>query len=284
MRATADRRWLAAIGIGLAAALTLTACASTDEPSDAGAEGIAQSPTPPAAKQPTAEPPSPTPPTEVPASQNPPVESSVTKDAAASGTKHSTEDGIFTWSLPAGWTATPVEVRPEEQPLLGMPYEHTTFRNADRTVAFDVMTGQGPIGLDGPPTQFIDVLDTEHLTQVPQAEDYPGEVWYQAALITLDETTDSTGEYMLSINVVTSAGGDPLNVPNDDLWSSFAYVAPPVEGHDVGTTHILMGPIGQAEAEQITGLQGEDAVRKLLDTDEYAELREVAVSMVVDIP
>ncbi|MFC4431025.1 hypothetical protein [Citricoccus alkalitolerans] len=275
--ALAKWRWSAALGIGLAAALTLTACTDPGNES-VGTEGGVTSPdtgTPDAVAQPPAEPT-----TESPGPTAPPKEPT-TEEVR----QYSTKDGMFTWTLPAGWTVAPGEFweveSPDETDYPGQPYEYVGFQNAAQTIGFDVETGNASIKHGRPWPELIEVLDAKHMPEVPQSELY-GEVWYRAALVHSYDTPGSPGEYELWVSV--AEGGDPRGATGDDLWDSWVFTTPRVEGYEQEAGNSFLGYTGQAEAEQITGREGEEAVRALLETEEYAELRDVATSMVVEIP
>jgi hypothetical protein len=54
--------------------------------------------------------------------------------------------------------------------------------------------------------------------------------------------------------------------------------------HGERTAAFLRGHITQSDAEAITGKKGEAALRSVLDTEEYAQLKDVTTSLEVTAP
>ena len=257
-RVASVQRRAAAFLAGLVAVLALTACSGSGEESQRGEVGVE--------------------------TDAPEVTSAESEGAEFDGSsdelgRYTTEGGIFSWTLPDGWTATTLERDPGWEEELGIPYESIRFDNADRSIGFDAEIGNGSRKHDRPWPYSFEVVDTERLPNAPQPNGESGEVWYQAALVSPSDRPD--GDRELWVRVATAPEGDPLGQESDEYWYSWGYYTPPVKGYSTAAFHILRVYILQDEAEKITGLDGEVAVRGLMDTAEYLEMKELATSMVV---
>lgn len=304
--AVRGRRLTGATGLGLASVLVLASCGS-----DAGGGGEEPSPISPAGEATTSATGTPTP----SAAASPTATDTATDTATASPTDrqngplagpsqtYTTESGIFTWTLPADWT---IDVDDDLEGVGGsgsggIPYEVVQFSNREDTVSVTAVTGIGPSDNEGWKPEIVEVIEAEELTDLPVAEAGgendvgTGPVYLRTALseVTTEppsmEGVDDLGEvgdFGLEIQIVNvDAGVDPMDPA--DYFSSWQYFLDPPAGagDDVwGTSNIFAGGFDQEDAEKITGLQGEEAVRSLLDTEEYATLRAVLASVEVTLP
>ncbi|MGM7667579.1 hypothetical protein [Microbacterium sp. A93] len=206
---------------------------------------------------------------------------------------YTTESGAFTWTFPQTWTASQEEYSEDSLDFVGEPYEVTLFHHPDLGVEYRATTGMGATDNDGPKPEVVAVLDTEELPEVPVSEGADavgsGPVWYRATLLKATEEIGDLGsfeggEFLLTVQVVNvSEDRDPEDT-GDAFWSSWFYEQPPAEGHDYGAAAILSGRVTQEAAQEATGLDGEEALRAFLETEEYAQLRDVATSMEVTAP
>lgn len=298
------------LGVAVAAALALTSCA--------GSPGGDADPSPssPAAGTTTGAPSTSTPGAAVsssPSASTPAAETTAPTDGpredplSGPTQTYTTRSGIFTWTLPEDWT-----VKVEDDDELGdvdttdltggIPYEVVEFSHPQDTVTFTAITGLGPTDNDGWKPEVLEIIEAAELSGIPVADDRPeggggtGPVYMQTAITQVVEPPGhegvegfdpgEDGDYGLSLQVANlSDGADPME-PEDFYASWYYYVDPPQgAGDDVyGTANIFSGGVDQDEAEEITGLTGEDAVRAVLDTPEYAALRAVMTSVEVRLP
>lgn len=298
MSRTHARRRPAALGLaflGLAVALTLAACGNGGDPEEPpsppspGAETATETATPTptetAGGMPTA--------TETASPSPTGSETATDPDGPAATAAYTSESGYFTWTFPDIWTASQEEYHEDLLDYLGVPYEEVLFHDPEQTVEFWATTGVGPTDNDGPKPDVVEVLDTEELTDVPVNEGEnaygTGPVCYRAALLQSNDAVEDSGnfdgdEFLLTVHVVNVPEGEDPEATDESFWSAWFYELPPVEGFDQGSANFLRGSISQDTAEQLTGLEGEEAMRAVLDTQEYAALRDVATSMSVTEP
>lgn len=163
-----------------------------------------------------------------------------------------------------------------------MPSESIRFQNADRTITFKAEVGNGTRKHDRAWPYTYEVIDSERMPNAPQPEFEYQEVWYQAALVSPSDLSGS--EWEMWVRVAEVPGGDPLGKEGEEYATSWGYHTPAVDGYEREALHLLHAYISQDDAERITGLEGEEAVRGLLETEEYSGLKELATSMVVEIP
>lgn len=201
---------------------------------------------------------------------------------------HRTEGGHFQWTLPASWTVSEESVGPDTTDEFGVTNERAVFQNHDESVLFTADTGQGPTDSDGVKPDVVEVLDTERLEDVPEDASTEGDVYYRAAILEDNGQLGGQGffegeEHRLAVQVVTvPEGTDPAST--GDYWDSWRYVLPAAEGFDQGTGAMLQGHITESDAEELTGEEGEDALRAVVETGQYDELRLVATSLEVTAP
>lgn len=196
--------------------------------------------------------------------------------------RYETEDGIFSWTLPSGWTVSTIEKDPGWIEEMGMPAENIRFQNTARNITFRAEVGNGNRKHDRAWPHTFEVIDSEHMPNAPQPATEYQEVWYQAALVSPSDGSGS--EWEMWVRVAETPGGDPLGKEGEEYATSWGYYTPAVDGYEVEALHLLHAYISQEDAERITGLEGENAVRGLLQTEEYIGLKELATSMVVEIP
>ena len=201
---------------------------------------------------------------------------------------HSTEGDHFQWTLPASWTVSEELVGPDTTDEYGVENERAVFQNHDEKALFTADTGQGPTDNDGAKPEVVEVLEAEKLEGVPEDASTGGEVYYRAAIL---EDTGQLGDqgffegedHRLAVQVVNvPEGTDPAST--EDYWDAWSYVLPAAEGFDQGTGAMLQGHITESDAEALTGDEGEDALRAVVETGQYDELRLVATSMEVTAP
>ncbi|XKH56573.1 hypothetical protein LG293_15715 [Citricoccus nitrophenolicus] len=294
-RAVARHRLAAAVGLGLSAGLVLSACGTADEPAESPSATTDPSSSP---VETVTESPSP--------SDTETASATVTETASAAPTasgsgeqptgltqSYTSESGVFTWSFPETWSASQEDYNEEFLDYLGVPYEVVLFQNPEGTVEYRTTTGVGPTDNDGPKLDVVEVLEAEELPDVPFNESPgstgSGPVWYRASLYRASEDWPDPqsfegGEFLLSVQVVNVAEDLDPEATDDSFWSSWFYAQPSVDGHAEGTATLLSGSVTQDTAEEVTGLEGEQAMRAFLETEEYGQLRSVATSMEVDVP
>lgn len=279
---------LRALGIGACTLLALTACAGPED--DAGTS------------------PSPTP------TQTQTVESTETATAtttatatatatttetgspsasatetAEAGERFSAENGVFAWMLPAGWTAQSSEYSEEFVDYTGYGYEQVVFSSQESPLTVQATLGVGPTDGDGPKPDIVEVLDLEQLTDVPAAAPggAPSEdtVWLRTMLVTSSEHLElpSGEDYELSVAVLTFPEGVDPQSTDEDAWSAWQYGVAGPEENQYGS-NFISSSIEQSEAEELTGEQGEDAMRAVLETEDYEQLRALLTSMEVTEP
>ncbi|QCU77792.1 hypothetical protein E7744_05990 [Citricoccus sp. SGAir0253] len=304
-RPGAPRGAAGVLALGAVASLLLSACAAGDagtpaeESAGPAGSSAAAAPGSSGATSATASassgPASSTPASSTPASSTPASSSPAAAPGSASGRTHTSESGYFTWRVPAGWDVEQTELDDSQEDATGVPYETLRFRNGEETAEFRATTGLGPTDNDGPRPDLVAVLEVEPLPDVPVnrgGEGPTGEIWYRASLLRANEAVaglppyfDGGDEYVLAVQVVNvPAGVDPEPRDEADYWAAWTYFLPAVEGHQEGTANILAGEITQDEAEELTGERGEEAMRAVLDSPDYAQLRDLATSMEVRRP
>lgn len=284
------RRLAAAVGLGLSAGLVLGACGTGDEPAESPSATADPSSTPVETITETASP-----------SDTATASATVTETASASPTaggsgeqttgltqSYTSESGVFTWSFPETWSASQEDYNEEFLDYLGVPYEVVLFQNPEGTVEYRTTTGVAPTDNDGPKPDVVEVLEAEELPDVPEATG-SGPVWYRASLYQASEDWPDPksfegGEFLLSVQVVNVAEDLDPEATDDSFWSSWTYAQPSVQGDGEGTATLLSGSVTQDTAEEVTGLEDEEAMRAFLDTEEYGQLRSVATSMEVAAP
>jgi hypothetical protein len=203
---------------------------------------------------------------------------------------HSTEGGHFQWTLPADWTVSEELAGPDTTDAYGVKNERWVFQNPDKTAIFSADTGVGPTDSDGAKPDVVEVVDVEQLQGIPFDSGYGDEdTWFRAVILKDNGMMDDQGffdgeEYRLAVEVVgVPEGVDPASSGND-FWSGWTYVLPPAQGMNEGTASFLHGHITQSDAEAITGQDGEAALRAVLDSEEYRELKDVATSLEITAP
>lgn len=288
-----NRRRLGAVtGGGLIAALVLTGCGmgGGSDPSE------------------TAESPAPTETVSESTGSSGPASAtasaSATESASASSTEtapregsageHFTnESGTFAWTVPTGWTAEQTEYDEEPVEYQGTPYEVVDFQGPDEVITFSATTGVGATDNDGPKPDVVEVIDTQELPEVPVVDGDSGfgtgAVWYRATLLQENDMMGGEGffegdEFSLSVQVVNVPADTEPEATDESHWSAWTYVQPPAEGYIEGTGSFLGGQIDQSTAEELTGREGEEAMRAVLETEEYGQLRDLATSMQVTAP
>lgn len=214
---------------------------------------------------------------------------------------YTTQSGVFTWTLPEDWTVD-VERDSDTSDLTGgIPYESVEFSDPDGTVSFTATTGVGPTDSDGATPEVVEFVEAEELTGIPVAEKGgpgglgTGPVYLQSVITrAVDPPAEGAagsdpaenGEYGLALHVANVDEGSDPGDPEDfhDNW--VYYLDPPADAGEqaYGTANFLSAGIDQEDAEEVTGLRGEEAVRAMLDSEEYATVRAVMTSMEVDLP
>lgn len=202
---------------------------------------------------------------------------------------HSTEGGYFQWTLPAGWTIGEELAGPDTTDAYGVKNERWVFQNPERTAIFTADTGIGPTDNDGAKADVVEVVETQPLDGLPDGTGEGGQAWYRAAILKDNGLAGDQGffdgeDYRLAVQVVTVSPGTDPEAAGEDFHNSWYYMLPAAEGVAQGTASFLQGHITQSDAEAITGNQGEAALRSVLDTEEYAELKDVATSLEVTAP
>ncbi|MEW1979792.1 hypothetical protein AB0333_02530 [Citricoccus sp. NPDC079358] len=289
------RRLAAAVGLGLSAGLVLSACGTGDGPAESPAATTDPNSSPVETVTETASP-----------RDTATASATVTETASAAPTAsgsgeqatglpqtYTSESGAFTWRFPETWSASQEDYNEDLLDYLGVPYEVVLFQNPEGTVEYRTTTGVGPTDNDGPKLDVVEVLEAEELPDVPVNESPEsagsGTVWYRASLYRasedwLDPQSFEGGEFLLSVQVVNVAEDLDPEASDDSYWSSWFYEQPPAEGFEAGAAAILSGSVTQDTAEEVTGLEGEEAMRAFLETEEYGQLRSVATSMEVTAP
>ncbi|MFC0249154.1 hypothetical protein ACFFIO_11675 [Citricoccus parietis] len=285
--AARNRRLAAAVGLGLSAGLVLSACGTGDEP--AGSPSATSDPSSSPVETVTET-----------ASATITETASASPTASGSGEQttgltqtYTSESGVFTWTFPETWSASQEDYNEDLLDYQGVPYERVLFQDPEGITQYTTTTGLGPTDNDGPKPDVVEVLEAEELPEIPVNEGEgatgSGPVWYRASLYQADEDVPDLesfegGEFLLAVQVVNiSADLDP-EASDDSYWSSWFYEQPPAEGFEAGAAAILSGSVTQDSAEEVTGLEGEEAMRAFLDTEEYGQLRSVATSMEVEVP
>jgi hypothetical protein len=203
---------------------------------------------------------------------------------------HSTEGGYYQWSLPADWTISEELAGPDTTDAYGVKNERWVFQNPDMTAVFSADTGVGPTDDDGAKPDVIEVVDAQQLEGLPSDPGYGEEdTWFRAVILqengaSGDQPFFDGEDYRLAVQVVGVPEGVDPESTGEDYWSGWTYVLPPAEGVQEGTASFLHGHITQSDAEAITGETGGDALRAILDSEEYRELKDVATSMEVTAP
>lgn len=286
------KRLPAALGLGLAGALALSACAASPEASANETEttgtvtASATASAPAAPSETTTSPAS----TESASSEPAPEESEEAGGTGFDGPTqtHSTEGDHFQWTLPASWTITEEPAGPDTTEEYGVKNERWVFQNHDEKALFTADTGQGPTDGDGAKPEVVEVLETEKLQDIPEDASTEGDVYYRAAILEDNGQAGDQGyfegeDYRLAVQVTTvPEGTDPAS--EQDYWEAWTYVLPAAEGTEQGTGTTLQGHITQSDAEELTGEEGQDALRAVVETGQYQELRLVASSLEVTAP
>lgn len=206
---------------------------------------------------------------------------------------YTSESGIFTWTFPETWTASQEEYSEDALDYVGVPYEVVVFQDPEESVEYRTVTGVGPTDNDGPKPDVVEVLEAEELPEIPVDESEgavgSGPVWYRASLYQASEDLPDPesfagGEFLLSVQVVNIDEDLDPEATDNSYWSSWFYGQPVVDGYTEGPATLLSGSVTQDSAEEATGLEGEEAMRAFLETEEYAQLRSVATSMEVSTP
>ncbi|WP_313823570.1 hypothetical protein [Citricoccus sp.] len=283
-------RLAAAVGLGISAGLVLSACGTGDEPSGSPTATTDPNSSPVETMTETASP-----------GDSATANATLTETASASPTvsgsgeqttgltqSYTSESGVFTWSFPETWSASQEDYSEEFLDYLGVPYEVVLFQNPEDTVEYRTTTGIAPTDNEGPKLDVVEVLEAEVLPDVPEATG-SGPVWYRASLYRASEDWPDPqsfegGEFLLSVQVVNVAEDLDPEATDDSFWSSWIYAQPSVQGDGEGTATLLSGSVTQDTAEEVTGLEGEEAMRAFLETEEYGQLRSVATSMEVEVP
>ena len=277
------------LGLGLGAALLLSACGSAGgEPSETAgapttpAETVTETASPSATATPSA--------TVTETASAPPTEG----DSPAGATQgYTSESGVFTWRFPETWSASQEDYNEELLDYQGVPYEEVLFQDSEGITQYRTTTGLGPTDNDGPKPDVVEVLEAEELPGIPVNEGEEatgsGPVWYRASLYQANEDVPDLvsfegGEFLLSVQVVNISEDLDPEAGDDSHWSSWFYEQPPAEGFEAGAAAVLSGSVTQDAAEEITGLEAEEAMRAFLETEEYGQLRSVATSMEVTAP
>ncbi|HRO29454.1 hypothetical protein [Citricoccus sp.] len=212
------------------------------------------------------------------------------EDGDGSTQTHSTEGGHFRWTLPADWTISEELAGPDTTEAYGVKNERWVFQNPEGTAVFSANTGVGPTDGDGAKPDVVEVVDAERLRGLPADPEYGEEdTWYRAAILRDNGLRGDEGffdgeEYRLAVQVVGVPQDVDPEAPGDDYWSGWTFVLPAAPGTGQGTASFLQGRIAQSDAEAITGREGKDALRAVLETEEYSELRDVATSLQVTAP
>jgi hypothetical protein len=288
-------RSVAALGLVLSAGLALTACgggsgtaaSATSDPSSDPAETVAGTaiPTPTVTASVAV--------TET-ATSSPTGDDGPGRDALAGPTQtYTTESGAFTWTIPETWTASQEDYNEDLLDYHGVPYEEVLFQDPEQGVEFRATTGVGATDNDGPKPDVVEVLDAQELPGIPvkggENAIGAGPGWYRAALLRAnDAVQDSQAfdgqEFLLSVQVVNVPEGADPQATDDSFWTAWFYEQAPATGFEYGTASFLAGTISQDAAEKATGLDGEEALRAVVATQAYAELRDVATSLEVTAP
>ncbi|NUL49384.1 hypothetical protein F7P69_29930 [Cellulosimicrobium funkei] len=280
----ARRRRPAAAALGLGVGLVLTGCGSGTgaDPSETAetstpVETVTQSPRPTASATVTET-----------ASATP----SEGEDPAGATQTYTSEAGHFSWTFPETWSVSQEDYSEEFLDYLGVPHEVVLFQDPEMLVEYRAITGVGPTDNDGAKPEVVEVLEAEELPDVPVSQTEgavgSGPVWYRASIYRFNEHVQNPdfedGELLLAVQVVNIDEGLDPEATDDSFWSSWFYEQPPVDGGAEGTATFLSGSVTQDSAEEVTGLEGEEAMRAFLETEEYGQLRSVATSVEVSTP
>lgn len=284
----ARRRRLASAALGLSVGLALTGCGA-----GTGAEPSETAGTPSDPAEIVTETASPSATATATATETASAEPSEDEDPAGATQTYTTESGTFTWAFPETWSASQEDYSEELLDYQGVPYEEVLFQDAGGILEYRATTGVGPTDNDGPKPDVVEVLEAEELPEIPVSEAEgaigSGPVWYRATLYQASEDWPDPqsfegGEFLLNVQVVNIDEDLDPEATDESFWTSWFYEQPPAEGFDHGAATFLSGSVTQDTAEELTGLEGEEAMRALLETEEYGQLRSVATSMEVATP
>lgn len=289
-RPAVRRRRLASAALGLSVGLVLTGCGAGagDDPSE-----TAGTPSDPAETVTETASPSATASSSATVTETAPATPGEGEDQPGATQTYTTESGAFTWTFPETWSASQEDYSEELLDYQGVPYEEVLFQDAEGILEYRTATGVGPTDNDGPKPDVVEVLEAEELPEIPVSEAEgaigSGPVWYRATLYQASEDWPDPesfegGEFLLNVQVVNIDEGLDPEAIDESYWTSWFYEQPPAEGFDHGAATFLSGSVTQETAEELTGLEGEEAMRALLETEEYEQLRSVATSMEVNSP
>ena len=76
-------------------------------------------------------------------------------------------------------------------------------------------------------------------------------------------------------------GVDPL-AEDEDVWSAWNYSVQDPEMEGVVAANFISSSVSLSQAEELTGQSGEAALRAMIETDEYQQVRDLLNSMEVD--
>lgn len=185
---------------------------------------------------------------------------------------HFTENEVFSWNLPEGWTAEN-EVTHEE-PWPNDEVEQTVqFVNAEgeevTSASINLATDN-----DGPPPADVELVEAE---PIPEAEQPGSETYVRSSLVSDCTEDQDIGDpqsecgYFLSFSLVSLEEGEDIE-DTQDVWV-FRHE---VEGEDHGG-NVLMGarlPADATAEDETTTLPYEEA-QELADSEDYQDLWEL---------
>ena len=290
------------LGLSAAAVLVLTACTGGGDPdpsdtptasvSSSASESASPTPsvsesasasaTPSASESPSesVEPSQSTEPSESATAE--PSESA--SEPGAGGETYVSEGGVFSWTLPTGWSAVSSDYSEESMDYAGYPYETLKFSSETNPIEAGATLGVGPTDGDGPKPGIVELLDSEELPELRRGMNTDS-VWYRAYMV--EPSSDMPGltpddEIAIMIQLVSVPEGvDPL-AEDEDVWSAWNYSVQDPEMEGVVAANFISSSVSLSQAEELTGQSGEAALRAMIETDEYQQVRDLLNSMEVD--
>lgn len=200
------------------------------------------------------------------------------------GTVFTAENGVFSWTLPIGWEATTVESNDDFVDFTGYSYEQIRIAGEGTPLTAQATLGVGPTDGDGAKPQIVEVLDTAEIEGVPTSSE-DSSVWYRAILVEPGEQGNplpSGDEMEIHIDVVELEKGVAPESTGEDAWSGWTYpVGDPestIGANFIGSTLTI------EQAEMLTGETGEEALRAVIEHDQYQQLKTLLTSMEVQEP
>ena len=166
----------------------------------------------------------------------------------------------------------------------GYSYEVIRFAGEGTPLTAQATLGVGPTDGDGPKPEIVDVLDTAQIDGVPTSS-ADSSVWYRAILVEAGEHATPLpdgDEKRILISVVELEKDVAPDTTGEDAWSGWTY--PLGDPESQFGANFIRSMLTMEQAEMLTGKTGEEALRAVIQHDQYQQLKTLLTSMEVQEP